>query len=244
LGAAFLVAVAGCRWWRDEGPVSPSLAACRQLSQQAVEALECGDGDGAWKLSQRAVDACPTDATARRQLAEALWRRRQATDAVAQLEAARRLAPHDAALTIRAGEMYLDGGQTALAQQRANEAIDQAPTSAAAWALRGRTRHAAGQLDDALADYLRALGHQPDSPDVMQRAAQVYLQKGSPDRALPLAQAAVESYGAGEEPIEALALLGSIMTRLGRPDEAAECFARAERRHSHVARRQPPFPPQ
>ncbi len=65
----------GCRSLANRGPVSQSVANCRQLTQQGINAMERGDWKRAESLLSRAVQTSATDAEARRNYAETLWRR-------------------------------------------------------------------------------------------------------------------------------------------------------------------------
>src|ERR1700677_1073468 len=106
-GLLACVTAAGCRTISHEGPVPRSVATCRQLSQQAINAMERGDWKGAEPLLVRALQTSPADVEARRNYAETLWHRGATAQAVAQMEEARRAAPDDTGLAVRAGEMHL-----------------------------------------------------------------------------------------------------------------------------------------
>ncbi|HYW78036.1 MAG TPA: tetratricopeptide repeat protein, partial [Thermoguttaceae bacterium] len=90
--------LSGCRMPGSEGPVSKSLATCRQLSRQGISAAEQGKCDDAERLLAKAVKSCPIDPEARRHYAETLWQRGAQLEAIAQLEEATRLAGDDAML--------------------------------------------------------------------------------------------------------------------------------------------------
>ena len=113
----------GCRSLSSRGPVAQSVATCRQLTQQGVNAMERGDWKRAESLLARAVQTSATDADARRNYAETLWHRGATQDALVQLEEARRLAVEDPSLAVRTGELYLALGQVSMASQMVDEAL-------------------------------------------------------------------------------------------------------------------------
>jgi tetratricopeptide (TPR) repeat protein len=210
--------------------VSDSLANSRQLSQQGIAALDCGQQSAAERLLAKAVEACPTNAEARRDYAECLWQRGARPEALAQLEEACRLTPADAALRVRQAEMHLTMGQLSLARAAAEKSINLGPRLPAAWAVRGRVMRAAGDLQEALADYHRALGYAPCDQRVLLDVAELYRQMNQPQRALETLQDLADTYNTpAEEPPQVLYLLGLAQVALKRYDDAVESFAAAGR---------------
>jgi tetratricopeptide (TPR) repeat protein len=234
------VLLAGCRLPGREGPVSRSVATCRQLSQQGIAALERGQPQQAEALLAKAVDACPLDSEARRHYAEALWRSGARPEAIAQLEEAcravggygRRTYPpppagDDATLRVRLAEMHLLVGQWEQARLSAQQALDLDPKLPAAWAMRGRVLQAGGQPLEALANFHRALGYAPQDRQVLLEVAELYRQLNWPQRALATLQSLADTYSPGEEPQQVLHLMGLTYTALGRYDDAVESLSAA-----------------
>jgi tetratricopeptide (TPR) repeat protein len=219
--------LAGCRWPHWQGPVSQSLVDCRRLSQQGVASLEQGQQQTAETLLAKAVAAYPTDAEARHHYAEALWRRGARPEAIAQMEQAQHLAPEDASLVARLAEMYADSGQLERAQGSAERAIRLDPKLPTAWAARGAAMRAGGQLQQALADELRALGYAPNDRAILTEVAELYRQLNQPERALQTLQNLAETYSPGEEPADVLYLLGVSYVALGRYDDGVESLSAA-----------------
>jgi protein O-GlcNAc transferase len=220
----------GCRSLGKRGPTAESVASCRQLTQQGMNATDRGDWKRAESLLRRATEACPVDADARRQYGEALWHRGARTDALAQLEEARRLSGDDAELAVRTGELYLALNRPDDARRMVEEAMRIDPRFAPGWALRGRISSAAGQTRQALAEYQRSLGYAPDSVDVAILIAETYRQLNEPDRALLALQSAAENFSPGDEPQQLLHLEGLALAALDRHDDAARVLSRAARR--------------
>lgn len=226
---AVLIA-SGCSAIRRRGPVPEDVATCRELTQQGVAAMELGDWQQAEKLLQSAVEASPVDATTRHHFAEVLWHRHATDEALLQMEAAVRLDATDASLVVRSGEMLLETGATEKALARADQAIGLNPKLASAWALRGRVYARLGETDRALADLQRSLQFAPDGNDVLMDIATLYRQRGQHDRCLTTLHHLLDTYQAGEEPQLALWMEGLALADLGRPQQAAERLAAANKR--------------
>jgi tetratricopeptide (TPR) repeat protein len=226
---ATLVAVSGCRSLSRESPVPAAVASGRQLSQQGQIACERGEYRQARQHFEQAIRLCPNDIEARRRLADLLAQQGDFAAAALQLEDARKMAATDAGLAVQLGEVCFAAGQSQRAWELANEALDRQPGLARAWVLRGRVQHQSGQLQAALADYLRGLDYQRDDRQAMHLAAQLYLDLKRPDRAWTMAAGLRGMYEAGKEPAELLALEARILNDLGRTVEAAQRLAQVER---------------
>lgn len=228
LALGLCLALSGCRTLNSrQGPIPQTVATCRQLTQQGVNAMERGDWKRAESLLARAVQTCPSDPDARRQYAEALWRRGAMREALSQLEEASKVVSEDPALAVRKGELYLALGQTEPARQMVDESLRLEPKFGPAWALRGRVASAAGQSRQALADYQRSLGYAPDKEEVAILVAETYRQLNQPQRALLALQAIADNYSPGEEPQQVMYLEGLALVALGRHDDAVQSLTQA-----------------
>ncbi|MGO8688295.1 MAG: tetratricopeptide repeat protein [Thermoguttaceae bacterium] len=226
--ALVIVSLGGCRIPGLGGPVSDSLAASRQLSQQGVAAQERGRQRDAERLLAKAVATCPTNAEAHRDYAECLWQRGARPEAMAQLQEACRLTPDDVALRVRQAEMHLVMGELALARASAEQAIALNPRLPAAWAAHGQVLRAAGDPRQALADYQRALGYVPFDQHVLLQVAELYRQMNQPQRALETLQNLADTYNTpAEEPQQVLYLMGLAYVALRRYDDGVQSFAAA-----------------
>ena len=217
----------GCRLPGGEGPVSRSLATCRQFSQQGIAAAERGQHQQAEGLLEKAVEACPIDPEARRYYAETLWHRGARHEAIAQLEEAGRLANEDAMLRVRLAEMYLAIGQMGRARRTVEQALDLNPKLSAAWAIRGRVKRVGGQPGQALADYQRSLGYAPDDQHLLLEIAELYRELNQPQRALATLHNLADTYSPGEEPQQVLYLTGLAYVALGRYEDGVESISAA-----------------
>ena len=222
LAASLLAATPGCRSLMGRGPVSESVANCRSLAAQGMTALDTGDEERADELFQRAITACPTDATARQQYAELLWKQGDQTAARSQIEQAIQIDSANSELQARAGEMYLALGNLDAARARSEAALQIDSQSPRAWALRGRVMSVAGESDLALADLHRALSLAPDSPDLLFDIAELHRRRGQPQRALVVLQQITRLHTPGEEPQRVLHLMGQAYLALDRREDARE----------------------
>jgi tetratricopeptide (TPR) repeat protein len=222
--------VTGCATLGRRGTVPEDVAACRALSRQGAAAMELDQWGQAESLLKQAVEASPKDSEAHRQLAEALWHRGAADEALTQIEQAVKLDPSDASLTVRSGEMLQAVGSTDRALARGEQAIRLDPKLASAWALRGRVFWQMGERDRALADLQRALQFAPDNPDLLQDVAMLYRLRGQSARALATLHHLLDTYSPGEEPQLPLLLEGQTLCDLGRHSQATESLSAAVRR--------------
>jgi tetratricopeptide (TPR) repeat protein len=228
--AGCALAGGGCASMRKQRIVPESIAACRQLSRDAVAAMELGQWDESRSLLQEAISTSPTDIDARRHLAEVLWLTGDQRDAVLQMEAAVRLDPRNAPTVVRSGEMLLAIGAVDSAAERAQQAIALDAKLAGAWALRGRVFRQRDEPLRALADLQQALRFSPHSTDVLLDTAEVQFQMGRTERSLTTLHHLLDVYAPGEEPQRALWLEGLAYQALNRPDDAIESLYAASLR--------------
>ncbi len=220
---------------RNRKIVPESLATCRELSHDGVTAMELGQWDRARAVLDEAVTTSPTDADARRHLAEALWQTQSRVEAVAHMEAAVKIDPRHAPTVVRAGEMLLDIGDIDQAEQRAEQAISLDSTLAGGWALRGRVARQRGSSKRALADLQQALRYSPHQTDVLLQIAEVQYELGRPQRCLSTLHRLLDIYPPGQEPQHALWLEGLAYSAMDRHQDAVESLAAASQRGSAPA---------
>lgn len=220
----------GCMSLRHRGPVSESVATCRELCCQGVAAAESGQTAQAESLLLRAIEASPADKISRQHLANVLWQRGAKNEALLQIEAAVQLDPTDATLLVRSGEMLLATGAQERALDRANKAVGLAPRLATAWALRGRAYWQTGNPDRALADFQRSLQFAPAETKVLIELAALYRERGQHHRCLTTVHHLLDSFPLGEEPQFVLLLQGRVLADLERWPEARESLVAASKR--------------
>lgn len=229
LGAAILATLAssGCAYCKS--PVGENVVAARQLSLKGLEAMQRQEWENAEGLFAEAVRTSPVDERARWRYAETLWRRGAQKEALEQMEEAVRLSGNDPKLLVELGEMHLASGDLPRAARRAEQAVASDSRSPAAWALRGDVLRWAGNQQEALAAYHRALNYQEHFPHVQLAAAEIYGESGRPQRALATLEHLEGQFPPGQEPAEVQFAKGLALKSLGRFDEAAESLAAAAR---------------
>ncbi len=223
---AALGGLTGCRAIGRFGDSRQSIAA-RRLSGQGFQAMHDGQWEIAEKLFSDALEVSKADDRAHWGLAESYWKRGDTELAVAHMEQAVRLSAGDPKFVQRLGRMYLELGRLEDADSHSLWALESTRDSAEAWALRGDCLKAAGEPDDALAAYHRALALQPDYAEVQLQAANIYLAQGRFDRLLATLDCLQDDVGVDGAPSEVDILQGIAMRELGRHEEARRCFARA-----------------
>ncbi len=222
-----LIGTSGCAVFGRRSHSAAEVTAARELSRQGVAALEAGQPQQAEELLKKSLAASPDDASARRYMAETLWRRGAGDDAIAQIIEAVRLEPTNATLAVRAGEMYLAVGRREAAEASAERAVRLDPTLAGAWALRGRCFGKMNQPDRALADLERAVELAPDRSDLLLEVASMYRRRGQNTRCLTAIYHLLDTYPSGEEPQSVLVMQGQTLMDLGRPQQATDAFLAA-----------------
>jgi tetratricopeptide (TPR) repeat protein len=221
----------GCRAIRRFGESRQSIAA-RRLSGQGFQAMHDGQWDIAENLFTDALEFSKTDDRAHWGLAESCWKRNEKELAIEHMEQAVRLSAGDPKFVERLGRMYLQLGRLAEADSHSLWALESKRDSAEAWALRGDCLKAAGNPDDALAAYHRALALQPDYPEVQLQAAEIYRLQRRYDRLLATLDRLQDNVGMDDAPARVDLLQGIAMRQLGRGEEARRCFVRASMKDS------------
>lgn len=210
--------------------VPDNFTTCRELSREGVSAMESGQLRRAESLFADAVSASPSDAEARRNLAETLWQQGSCRDALVHMEAAVRLDPLHSLTIVRSGEMLLALGATDKAMQRAERAIRLDPTLSGGWTLRGRLYKQRGDLPRALADLQQSLRYAPHDAETLLEVAEIQYEMDRPQRCLSTLHCLEEVYPAGEEPQQMLWLEGLAYQSVGRNQEAVESLHAASLR--------------
>jgi len=224
-----LVATSGCaglsRRWKPDDVVF-----ARQIAQRGMDSVDAGNWQRAEEFFAKAVEVCPMDERVQSRYAEALWHRGARQEAIEHLQEAVRLSGGEPELVVRLGEMNLGIGDLQQATQMADRVISSGRQLASAFRLRGDVHRRYGRLDEALADYHRALSVQPVYPEVQMAIAAVYYRQNRPQRALSTLQALAGSYPSGDEPAEMLYWEGLACKSLGRYDQALVHLEQAESR--------------
>jgi len=223
----------GCRTLRCKKESDETIALTRQLAMQGKDAQQKGQWEKAESCFAEAVQRSPNDERARVGYAESLWNRGAQDLAVTHMTEAVKLSGHDPTLLVHLGQMHLALNNLPAATRIAERALASNKQMASAWALRGNVHRAAGQREEALADYHRALSAQPHYPEVQLALADIYAQQQRPDRALATLQSLADQFPPGSVPADLQFRQGLALRDLGRHQEAADAFAVAAQVQPH-----------
>lgn len=161
-----------------------NLVLARQSASGGLKAFHDGRLDQAKSLLFLAAEQNPSDPSVRENLARALYNSGDHQQAILQMQLAVDLSKGDPRLIVELGEMYLDVGQWIPARRQVELALAVNHRFAPAWALSGRTEKAKGNYREALADFQKALGFEPDMLPVQMLVVDTYQAMKEPHRAL------------------------------------------------------------
>lgn len=224
-----LLVSSGCRIWSAPRKWWHSTAVSRQLVQQGATELERGLPETAQASFAQAVQACPSDPDARAYLAQVLWQQGKHQEAMAHQAEACRLAPRDVAKLCRAAEMHLQMGEIDAAASNLEDALEAGPNLATPYKVRAKLWQQRGQSDLALADLQRALTWEPKDRELLQAVSDIYLAQSRPRLAHAALEELATTYPADGVPQKLLVQQGSVLSAMGRHDEAIHCLRLASR---------------
>jgi tetratricopeptide (TPR) repeat protein len=143
-------------------------------------ALCLGQIASATGLIQRALVNAPSDPRYLLQYARCLFAQRQLPESIEAAANAQRMAPTDAPLLDAIGSFYNSAGEHRRAFDAYSRAIAVDPSRAVFWFNRATIRRFLGQLEEAEADYDRAIGLRPDDHEAYVNRSE--LRKQTPER--------------------------------------------------------------
>lgn len=152
--------------------------ACSSYCDRARAAKDEGYPDQADLLLNEAVRQRPDDLETRRQLAESLWDCGRQRDSLIEFRELAELHPRDARIHQRLAVIYWTLDQSDLAARHAERALRLDPHSADALLVKARTEVARGDLDTAVATYIRLSRDAPDLVTAKLELAEVHVQRG------------------------------------------------------------------
>lgn len=230
LAAFAQVAVSGCAMG-SRGSVARGVVYARELSQRGIDALHNGEVDEAERHFEEAIDHCPTNATARFQLANCLWKKGEHQQAISRLsEAIDMTGGEDPEMLIELAYMQANQGNMASAKALAERVIQAVPDDPRAWQLQGEVLKEAGQWKDSLASLHRALALAPNNIHVQLATAEIYQQLNRPQRALATLNHVQEQFPSDGTPESVLVMKSDALRALGRHDDAYTVLAEANQR--------------
>jgi tetratricopeptide (TPR) repeat protein len=202
-------------------------AQCEALCAQARAAREAGNTDQANECLNAAIRQHPSDLETRRQLGETMWNSGRKVEALQEFTALRELYPNDARLASRLAVMEWESNQRLAASKTAIDALSLDPQSKEAWLIRARAEAERGELDDALASYLRLSQIVPNDLNVQLELGELHLKRGHPDRACPLFRAAmIQPHATPQQKVDAEWRLAIAYAKCDRLAESTEIMER------------------
>jgi tetratricopeptide (TPR) repeat protein len=208
--------------------VAQDVIIARQLSQQGLESMHQGDLAEAEVRFAKAIEYCPSNATARYHLANCLWRRGARQEAIEQLtRAVESSGGEDVEMLVELGYMWANVGRLAQGKQFADRAIRLAPDNATVWQLAGDVQREMQDWEAALASYQRALTLDGESVEVQLSVAEVYHQLGRPARVLGTLHRLEDQLPTSQQPERAIVLKSLALEHLERYEEAVQVLAQA-----------------
>lgn len=234
-GLALLATLStGCTGLRPRRSRAEGVVQARQLSQQGLNAIHEGKYDEAERRFRDAIAQCPTNTTARYQLANCLWKRDAREEAIEQLSEALELSGRtDVDMLVELGYMYANLDKLDKALQLSDDAIQLAPERADAWQLQADVLRQKGRSSAALAAYHRALAHDPSNVDMRLAAAEIHQEQRQPARTLAAISHLEQQVPPAYQPEQMVLLKSAALRDLNRPEEAEEVV------HAAIDRGQP-----
>ncbi len=250
LVASAVILLSGCQTLTPfRASVRQKTVVLREWTHRGLDAMQNGRLAQARSFFTRAASQSPQVVMARVNLARADARLGDLNSAIDHMQAAVKLTPDDPGLLVELGELYFQSGRRPQAVRQAELALAIDPKHAGGWALQGKTWHAQGKYDAALANYQRALSYQAQqhaSPhttgneEIQMLMAEVYHALGKPTRALATVEQLLSHYPHDRQPEPALLAKGRALMQLNqfapaidvlgiacdRPDASVEAFVR------------------
>lgn len=224
-----LLVVCGCSHLPRRGPAAQDVIISRQLSQQGMDALHSGSLQQAEDRFARAIEHCPTNRTARYQLANCLWQRGARQEAIEQLARAIEMDGfEDVEMMVELGYMWANTGDLDEALSMAERSIHVAPEHALAWRLRGDVLTQQRKWTEALASYHRSLTYDARNVDVLLSVAEVYHRMDRPARVLSTLHCIDDYLPMHEQPERMIVLRSLACQQLERYDDAVQVLAEAQ----------------
>ena len=227
----------GCRglkpWGRSLSVEEQAQA--RQWTRGGLDAFEKGRYDDACSCFSQAVKYSPKDPQIQAHLAQACAQRGDIASAISHLEQAvakSELQGGDPSANVALGELYLANGQWLPAVRQADLALKRNRKLAEAWALKGKTEYAKGNLSAALAHFHRAIGYRPKMPDVQIQIAETYQKMNQPMRALSTVEQLLSQYPPDRQPEKALLIKGVALISIQQTASAIDVLQLASQREN------------
>ncbi len=238
LAGLICILVSGCQTFHPFAEKTYGrLASARRWASGGLEAFHNGKLSNAKRLFSRAAEQDPNDFRVRANLARTIHQSGDRQEAILHMQQAVDLSNGDPKLQLELGEMYLEAGQWLPARRQVQLALESNNRFAPAWALSGKTEKAKGNYEQALADFQKALGYDPELEDVQMLIVDTYEKMGQPLRSLSAVEHVLSKYPVDNQPEQAV-LAKSValisLKQLGPAIDLLETASRKEQPSSEV----------
>lgn len=210
-------------------------AEANRLMQGGINALQDGRTSQAESLLNRAATTRPEDPRIRENLARALAQQGKLDLAIENMSQAVTNSHGDPLLNVQLGKLYLQAGQLPQAAGQASLALELNRKLPEAWTLKAESELAQGNLSSALSHFQRALGYQPNMPDVQIKVASIQRQLGRPMRALSTLEHMLRQYPTEQQPEPAVILASSVLMDVQQTGHAIEMLTAATERQNSTS---------
>ncbi len=246
LGVLIAGAVAGWRWHQDRAEREQALQlvlarrfdaaeplllqlherhpqdvdVIRTLTVGYFQAKQLGEAEtflNRWCLLQ------PEAVEPHRRRLELLVQQRNVSPAITDAQTILRLEPEDYETRRMLMQLLLTAGRYGEAEQEGRRCLQTQPNNLTLWCLVASACKGQGHTAEAIEVLDRVLRQKPDFGAALQLRAELYLEAGQPESAIPLLQTVAS--GSGPEATSALSPLSRALARAGRADEARRTAA-------------------
>ncbi len=205
--------------------IALGLVACGGAEDRKAEHMSKGKalyGEGNYEKARlefkNVLKIDPKDPGARYELARVMEKLQNWKGAVGNYLGAIKLEPAHVDARVRLGQIYLAGKATDKAGEMAEAAYELARDNPDVLALRSGVKAQQGDLEDALAEGLRALEIAPEHVNAIAITASVYIKSGKRDEAIATLK---DGIGRNPDSTALRALLAAVYIRQGKGDQAA-----------------------
>ncbi len=227
-----LMLLTGCQTFQPlKNATHQQVQVARQWTRGGIEALQCGRLTQAKSCFTRAAEHNPDDQLIQANLARAVNREGDPAKAIHHMVRAVELSGNEPRLVVELGELYLQAGQWLPARRQAELALELDRRFAPAWGLKGKTSLAKGQLDEALAEFQRAVGLDSSLADIQLAIVETYQQKQEPLRALSAVEQFLNQFPRDQQPEPAVIAKSIALMQLDHTGAAIDVLKVASQRN-------------
>ena len=223
--------LAGCQSFKPSSVTGQQTAeSSRKWTRGGIAALRNSRRKQARTIFSRSSVQDPNEKTLHANQARVAQQQGQSKQAIEHMHRAVELAGNEPKLIVELGEMYLAARQWLPAKRQSELALKLDHRFAPGWVLQAKTNLAKGNLEAALADFQRAAGLNPGSPEIQLAIAEIYQRKQQPLRALAAVEQILSQYSPDQQPERVLLAKSVALMELRQLGPAIEVLQTASQR--------------